>query len=51
MRVKTALTVAVFGCVSGVTFLEKSLVKRREGYAEYIATTSPFVPRPPRKAA
>jgi len=36
--------------VSGVTFLEKSLVKRREGYVEYIATTSPFIPRPPRKA-
>ena len=35
--------------VSGVTLLEKSLVKRREGYAEYVATTSPFVPRPPRR--
>ena len=36
--------------VSGVTLLEKSLVKRRAGYTEYVARTSPFVPRPPRKA-
>ncbi|MDO8391911.1 MAG: DUF1295 domain-containing protein [Actinomycetota bacterium] len=36
--------------VSGVTLLEKSLVKRREGYVEYVASTSPFVPRPPKKA-
>ena len=36
--------------VSGVTLLEKSLVKRRKGYVEYVARTSPFVPRPPRKA-
>ena len=35
--------------VSGVTLLEKSLHKRREGYAEYVARTSPFVPRPPRR--
>lgn len=35
--------------VSGVTFLEKTIVKRREGYREYIERTSPFVPRPPRK--
>ena len=31
-----------------VTLLEKSLVKRRPGYAEYVRRTSPFVPRPPR---
>lgn len=36
--------------VSGVTLLEKSLVKRREGYNEYVARTSPFIPRPPKKA-
>jgi steroid 5-alpha reductase family enzyme len=35
--------------VSGVTLLERSLVKRREGYAEYVARTSPFLPRPPRR--
>jgi steroid 5-alpha reductase family enzyme len=35
--------------VSGVALLEKSLKKRRAGYDEYIARTSPFVPRPPRK--
>lgn len=35
--------------VSGVTLLEKSLHKRRAGYAEYVARTSPFVPRPPKR--
>jgi len=35
--------------VSGVTLLERSLTKRREGYDAYIARTSPFVPRPPRR--
>jgi len=35
--------------VSGVTLIEKSLVKRRAGYEEYVARTSPFVPRPPKK--
>lgn len=35
--------------VSGVTLLEKSLVKRRVGYADYVARTSPFVPRPPKR--
>lgn len=34
--------------VSGVTLLEKSLTKRREGYTEYVARTSPFVPRLPK---
>lgn len=37
--------------VSGVTLLEKSLVKRRPGYEDYVARTSPFVPRPPRPVA
>lgn len=36
--------------VSGVTLLEKSLVKRRQGYTDYVARTSPFLPRPPKKA-
>lgn len=36
--------------VSGVALLEKSLVKRREGYAEYVRRTSSFVPLPPKKA-
>ena len=35
--------------VSGVVLLEKSLVKRRAGYAEYVASTSAFIPRPPRR--
>ncbi len=34
--------------VSGVTLLERSMAKRRPGYTEYVATTSPFLPRPPR---
>jgi steroid 5-alpha reductase family enzyme len=34
--------------VSGVPLLEKSLVKRRAGYEEYVARTSPFLPRPPK---
>jgi steroid 5-alpha reductase family enzyme len=35
--------------VSGVPMLERSLMKRREGYAEYAARTSAFIPRPPKK--
>jgi steroid 5-alpha reductase family enzyme len=34
--------------VSGVTLLESSLSKRRPGYADYVRTTSPFLPRRPR---
>lgn len=34
--------------VSGVTLLERSLIKRREGYEDYVARTSPFFPRPPK---
>jgi len=35
--------------VSGVTLLERSLVKRRPGYADYVQRTSAFVPRPPKQ--
>jgi len=35
--------------VSGVPMLERSLSKRREGWDEYVRTTSGFIPRPPRK--
>jgi steroid 5-alpha reductase family enzyme len=35
--------------VSGVPLLEKSLAKRREGYAEYVARTSSFIPLPPKR--
>jgi len=35
--------------VSGVPLLEQSLTKRRKGYAEYVARTSAFFPRPPRR--
>jgi steroid 5-alpha reductase family enzyme len=34
--------------VSGVTLLEKSLIKRRVGYDDYVARTAPFFPRPPK---
>ena len=34
--------------VSGVTLLERGLVKRKPGYADYIARTSAFIPLPPR---
>ena len=36
--------------VSGVTLLEKALTRRRPGYDEYVARTSPFFPRPPKRA-
>jgi len=35
--------------VSGVTLLERSLVKRRPGYEDYVERTSPFLPRRPRR--
>lgn len=35
--------------VSGVALLERSLVKRRPGYEEYIQRTSAFIPWPPRR--
>lgn len=34
--------------VSGVPMLERSMSKRKEGYAEYVARTSGFFPRPPK---
>ena len=37
--------------VSGVALLEKSLQKRKPKYAEYVARTSAFLPRPPRPPA
>ncbi|MGZ6996092.1 MAG: DUF1295 domain-containing protein [Acidimicrobiia bacterium] len=36
--------------VSGVPMLERSMAKRRPGYAAYATRTSPFLPRPPRRA-
>ena len=35
--------------VSGVALLERSLRKRKPEYAEYVRTTSAFMPRPPRR--
>jgi steroid 5-alpha reductase family enzyme len=34
--------------VSGVAMLEKTIGSRRQGYAEYVRSTSAFIPRPPR---
>ena len=34
--------------VSGVALTEKTITKRRPGYAEYIERTSAFVPLPPK---
>jgi steroid 5-alpha reductase family enzyme len=36
--------------VSGVTLLERTLKTRKQGYAEYVARTSPFFPWWPRQA-
>lgn len=47
--VGSAVMTVLLRRVSGVTLLEKSLVKRREGYTDYVATTSAFVPLPPRR--
>jgi steroid 5-alpha reductase family enzyme len=35
--------------VSGVALLERSLVRTRPAYREYIERTSAFFPRPPRE--
>jgi steroid 5-alpha reductase family enzyme len=35
--------------LSGTPMLERKLAKTRAGYDEYIATTSSFIPRPPRR--
>jgi steroid 5-alpha reductase family enzyme len=35
--------------VSGVPMLEKTIGRRRPGYAEYVASTSGFFPRPPKR--
>jgi steroid 5-alpha reductase family enzyme len=34
--------------ISGVALLERSIVKRRPAYADYIRRTSAFIPMPPR---
>ena len=36
--------------VSGVAMLERGLHKRREGYSDYVARTSAFVPRAPKSS-
>jgi steroid 5-alpha reductase family enzyme len=35
--------------VSGVGLLESTIADRREGYADYMASTSAFIPLPPRQ--
>lgn len=37
--------------VSGVVLLEQGLAERRPAYRDYVARTSAFVPRPPRRVA
>jgi steroid 5-alpha reductase family enzyme len=37
--------------VSGVAMLERTIGSRRPGYADYVARTSAFFPRPPRRPA
>jgi steroid 5-alpha reductase family enzyme len=37
--------------VSGVVLLEKDIAERRPGYRDYVARTSAFIPRPPRRVA
>jgi steroid 5-alpha reductase family enzyme len=34
--------------VSGVGLLERTIAERRDGYAEYMRSTSAFIPLPPR---
>ncbi len=35
--------------VSGAALLDRAMLKRKPGYETYVATTSGFIPRPPRK--
>jgi steroid 5-alpha reductase family enzyme len=35
--------------VSGAALLDRAMLKRKPGYENYVATTSGFIPRPPRK--
>lgn len=44
-----ALMIYLVTSLSGKPMLESKLSKTRQGYAEYVATTSAFFPRPPRK--
>ncbi|HEY4331655.1 MAG TPA: DUF1295 domain-containing protein [Ilumatobacteraceae bacterium] len=46
----SALMTVLLRRVSGVVMLEKTIGRRRAGYTDYIESTSPFVPRPPRSA-
>ena len=45
----SALMTVLLVRVSGAALLEKSLRKRKPGYEEYVARTSSFIPRPPRR--
>jgi steroid 5-alpha reductase family enzyme len=35
--------------VSGAAMLDRAMLKRKPGYEKYVATTSGFIPRPPRR--
>jgi len=43
-----ALMTVLLVRISGVPLLERGLLARRPGYADYVARTSPFIPRLPR---
>lgn len=45
-----ALMTTLLVRVSGVRLLERSLNKRKPGYADYVARTSAFVPLPPKRS-
>ncbi len=32
-----------------VAMLDRAMIKRKPGYEDYVATTSGFIPRPPRR--
>ena len=37
--------------VSGAAMLDRAMLKRKPGYETYVATTSGFIPRPPRRTS
>lgn len=47
----SALMTVLLVRVSGAALLERSLRKRKPGYEDYVARTSSFIPRPPRRSS
>lgn len=46
---RPALMTSLLVRMSGIGFLERTIGDRREGCAEYLRTTSAFIPLPPRR--